>query len=55
MALTGELRGVYCEDVVENWPRYNGIGLYKVWDTDIGGITQDLQQICKIHAVLRYT
>ena len=28
LALTGELWGVYCEDLWENWPRYNGIALY---------------------------
>ena len=27
-ALTGELWGVYCEDLGENWPRYNGTTLY---------------------------
>ena len=25
---TGELWGVYCEDVGENWPRYNDTVLY---------------------------
>ena len=24
---TGELRGIYCEEIGENWPRYNGIVL----------------------------
>ena len=28
LALTGELWGVYCEDLGENWPRYNGTALY---------------------------
>ena len=27
LALTGELWGVYCEDVGENRPRYNGTAL----------------------------
>ena len=26
--ITGELCGVYCEDLGENWPRYNGTALY---------------------------
>ena len=26
--VTGELWGVYCEDLGENWPRYNGTALY---------------------------
>ena len=28
LALMGELCGVYCEDLRENWPHYNGIALY---------------------------
>ena len=28
LALTGELWGVYCEDLGENWPRYNSTTLY---------------------------
>ena len=28
LALTGELWGVYCEDLWENWLRYNGTALY---------------------------
>ena len=28
LTLTGELWGVFCEDLVENWPRYNGTALY---------------------------
>ena len=28
LALTGELWGIYCEDLGENWPRYNGTALY---------------------------
>ena len=28
LALTGEIWGVYCEDIGENWPRYNGIAPY---------------------------
>ena len=28
LALTGELWGVFCEYLVENWPRYNGTALY---------------------------
>ena len=27
LALTGELRGVFCENFGENWPRYNGTAL----------------------------
>ena len=27
-ALTEELWGVYCEELEENWPRYNGTALY---------------------------
>ena len=27
LALMGELRSVYCEDLGENWPRYNGPAL----------------------------
>ena len=27
LAITGELWGVFCEDSVENWPRYNGTTL----------------------------
>ena len=27
LALTGELWGVYCEELGEFWPRYNGIAL----------------------------
>ena len=28
----GEQRGVYCEDLGENWPSYNGIALYFCFD-----------------------
>ena len=28
LALRGELWGVCCEDIVENWPRYNGTPVY---------------------------
>ena len=28
LALTGELWGVYCEELGEKWPRYNGAALY---------------------------
>ena len=28
LALMGELWGVYCEDLGENWPRYNDSALY---------------------------
>ena len=28
LALTGALWGVYCEDLGENWPHYNGTALY---------------------------
>ena len=28
LALTDELWGVYCEDIGENWPCYNGTALY---------------------------
>ena len=28
LALTGELWGVICEDLGENWPLYNGTALY---------------------------
>ena len=28
LALTGELWGVHCEELSENWPRYNGTALY---------------------------
>ena len=28
LALTDELSRVYCEDLGENWPRYNGTVLY---------------------------
>ena len=28
LALTGELWGVYCDDLGKNWPRYNGTALY---------------------------
>ena len=28
LALPGELWVVYCEDLGENWPRYNGTALY---------------------------
>ena len=30
LALTGELWGVCCEYLWENWPRYNGTALYNV-------------------------
>ena len=30
LALTGELWGAFCEDIWENWPRYNGTALYIV-------------------------
>ena len=30
LALTGELSGVFCEDLGENWLRYNGIALYLI-------------------------
>ena len=29
LALTGELWGVFCGYLWENWPRYNDIALYK--------------------------
>ena len=28
VAVTGELFGVFCGDLGENWPRYNGTALY---------------------------
>ena len=28
LALTGEVRGVFCEDFEENWPRYSGTALH---------------------------
>ena len=28
LALTGEIWGVCCEHLGENWPRYNGMALY---------------------------
>ena len=28
LTLTGELLGVFCKDLGENWPRYNGTALY---------------------------
>ena len=28
LARVGELWGRFCEDLVENWPRYNGTALY---------------------------
>ena len=28
LALTGEPWGVFCEYLLENWPRYNGTALY---------------------------
>ena len=28
LALTGELWGVFCEHLGENWPHYNGTALY---------------------------
>ena len=30
LALTGELWSVHCEDLGENWPRFNGITLYNM-------------------------
>ena len=30
IAPTGELWGVYCKDIGENWPRYNGTALYLI-------------------------
>ena len=30
LALSGELLDVYCEDLGENWPRYNDTALYEV-------------------------
>ena len=32
LALTGELWGVYRENLGENWPRYNGTALYVISD-----------------------
>ena len=37
LALTGELWGVYCDDMGENWPRYNGTALYMIDMTIWGG------------------
>ena len=28
LTLTGELWGVYCDNLGENWPRYNGTALH---------------------------
>ena len=28
LAHTGEVRGVFCEDFEENWPRYSGTALH---------------------------
>ena len=33
LALTGELWDVFCEDLVESWPRYNSTVLYIPWIT----------------------
>ena len=43
LALTGELRDVFCQNSWKNWPRYNGTALYSVpfMDTFYG-----LQPIC---------
>ena len=30
LALTGEIRAVFCEYLWENWPRYNGTALYAI-------------------------
>ena len=30
----GELWDVYCEDLGENWPRYNCTSLYSGWETN---------------------
>ena len=50
LALTGELWAVYCKDMGENWPRYNGTALYYVlcwqWNREhVGwmGLTNPLQ------------
>ena len=37
LALTGELWSVYCEDLGENWPRYNGTALYLVTFASVCG------------------
>ena len=47
LALMGELRGVFCEYLWENWQRYNGIALYCAWGR-IPNITEDTQVINKI-------
>ena len=31
LALTGKLWGVFCEDLGENWPNYNGTVLYMAY------------------------
>ena len=28
LALTGDIRDIYCQNFEENWPRYNGTALY---------------------------
>ena len=28
ISLTGEVWGIFCENLGENWPRYNGTTLY---------------------------
>ena len=33
LAQDGEVRGVYCENLEENWPRYNGIAFDVVYSS----------------------
>ena len=33
LTLTGELWGVFCEDIEENWPCYNGTTLFYGYST----------------------
>ena len=57
LALTGELWGVFCEYLWENWPRYNGNTLYMVLLTVsleawFSGNSPSPEQIT--HVILKY-
>ena len=57
LALTGELYGVCCEDISENWPRYNGSALYNetwtLWRSVAIAGNQVIHYTCNIIVTLK--
>ena len=49
LAFTGELWGVCCEDLCENWLCYNGTALYFHHQTRVGNMEHDMASVSILH------